>query len=193
VSLLEAAARRLHGERHVPGFFASPASVYGASNAFREGPTCERPLNVHGYSKLLFDQVVRRAMPSASVQVAGSRYVNVYGRREQHKGRMASVAFHRHGEFTRHCHVNLFGAYGAGQQLHDFVFVDDVVAVKLRLLEQPRVHGIFNVGSDRAQAFNDVAHAVVDAVRAGVSPLTLAAQVRQGLVRYVDFSQALVG
>lgn len=178
--------------------YASSAAVYGASPVFREEPACERPLNVYGYSKLLFDQVVRRALPTAAVQVAGLRYFNVYGPREQHKARMASVAFHQHGQFARDGHVNLFGAYGgygAGEQQRDFVFVDDVVAVNLWLLEQPKVSGIFNVGSGRAQAFNDVAHAVVNAGRAaaGVPALTLAAQVEQGLVRYIDFPAALVG
>ena len=178
--------------------YASSAAVYGASNAFREEPACERPLNVYGYSKLLFDQVVRRALPTASVQIAGLRYFNVYGPREQHKGRMASVAFHQHGQFARDSHVNLFGPYGgfgAGEQQRDFVFVDDVVAVNLWLLEHPDARGIFNVGSGRAQPFNDVAHAVVNACRAGAggSALTLASQVEQGLVRYVDFPAALVG
>ena len=178
--------------------YASSAAVYGASTAFREEPACERPLNVYGYSKLLFDQVVRRALPTASVQIAGLRYFNVYGPREQHKGRMASVAFHQHGQLARDGHVNLFGAYGgygAGEQQRDFVFVDDVVAVNLWLLEHPDARGIFNVGSGRAQPFNDVAHAVVNAGRsgAGAPALTLAAQAEQGLVRYIDFPAALVG
>ena len=178
--------------------YASSAAVYGASTAFREEPACERPLNVYGYSKLLFDHVVRRALPTAAVQVAGLRYFNVYGPREQHKARMASVAFHQHGQFARDGHVNLFGAYGgygAGEQQRDFVFVDDVVAVNLWLLEQPQVSGIFNVGSGRAQPFNDVALAVVNAgrARAGDAPLTLAAMVQQGLVEYIPFPEALVG
>lgn len=178
--------------------YASSAAVYGASTLFREEPACERPLNVYGYSKLLFDQVVRRALPASPVQVAGLRYFNVYGPREQHKGRMASVAFHEHGQFGADGHVRLFGpygGYGAGEQQRDFVFVDDVVAVNLWLLERPQVRGIFNVGSGCAQPFNDVAHAVVNASRAaaGHAALSLAQQVEQQLVRYVDFPAALVG
>lgn len=178
--------------------YASSAAVYGASQVFREEPACERPLNVYGYSKLLFDQVVRRALPSAAVQVAGLRYFNVYGPREQHKARMASVAFHQHGQYARDGHVNLFGAYGgfsAGEQRRDFVFVDDVVAVNLWLLEHPHARGIFNVGSGRAQPFNDVAHGVINAGlgSAGSAALTLTEQVEQRLVRYIDFPAALVG
>ena len=74
--------------------YASSAAVYGGSDTFREEPAFERPLNVYGYSKLLFDNVVRRVLPTATTQVAGFRYFNVYGPHEQHKGRMASVAFH---------------------------------------------------------------------------------------------------
>ena len=180
--------------------YASSAATYGASDRFAETPANERPLNVYGYSKLLFDQVVRRRLPSAATQLAGFRYFNVYGPGEQHKGRMASVAFHHFKQFQERGHVQLFGDYGgfaAGQQRRDFVSVDDVVAVKLWFLEHPLARGIFNLGSGRAQPFNDVAHATVNACRAlagaGAPPLSLAEQVAQGLVRYIPFPEALVG
>ncbi len=178
--------------------YASSAAVYGDSTTFREQRPYERPLNVYGYSKLLFDEVVRRRLPHVGPQVVGLRYFNVYGPREQHKGRMASVAFHHFGEFAHGGHVDLFGAYGgyaAGAQLRDFVFVDDVVAVNLWFLEHPDRSGIFNLGTGCAQPFNDVAHAVVNAVRRrrGEPALTLAEQVAQDLVRYIPFPQALVG
>jgi ADP-L-glycero-D-manno-heptose 6-epimerase len=69
--------------------YASSAATYGNSSTFREEPSCEQPLNVYGYSKLLFDNVVRQLLPKAKAQVAGFRYFNVYGPHEQHKGRMA--------------------------------------------------------------------------------------------------------
>jgi ADP-L-glycero-D-manno-heptose 6-epimerase len=83
----------------------------------RETPEFERPLNVYGYSKLLFDQRMRRELrrPTSSAaahQVAGFRYFNVYGPREQHKGRMASVAFHQFNQFREQGKVKLFGEYG---------------------------------------------------------------------------------
>ncbi|HEY1393432.1 MAG TPA: ADP-glyceromanno-heptose 6-epimerase [Methylibium sp.] len=178
--------------------YASSAATYGASSTFREEPAWEQPLNVYGYSKLLFDQVVRRHLASAPVQIAGFRYFNVYGPREQHKGRMASVAFHHYQQFRDKGQVQLFGEYGGygpGQQQRDFVFVDDVVAVNLWFLQNPQAGGIFNLGSGRAQPFNDVAHATVNACRAlkGEAPLTLEQQVRQGLVSYIPFPDALVG
>src|SRR5688572_14380604 len=77
-----------------PFIYASSAAVYGARTEFRESPECEEPLNVYGYSKYLFDQFVRRQQTHFQSQVVGLRYFNVYGPREQHKGRMASVAFH---------------------------------------------------------------------------------------------------
>src|SRR6186713_2895171 len=86
--------------RSVRLIYASSASVYGAGREFREARECEAPLNVYGYSKFLFDQVVRREMPRASLQVAGFRYFNVYGPREAHKGRMASVAYHFFNQYV---------------------------------------------------------------------------------------------
>jgi ADP-L-glycero-D-manno-heptose 6-epimerase len=178
--------------------YASSAAVYGGATSFREEPEFERPLNVYGYSKLLFDNVVRRMLPAATAQVAGFRYFNVYGPHEQHKGRMASVAFHHFNQFRAEGRVRLFGAYGgyaAGEQARDFVFVDDVVAVNLWFFAHPEANGIFNLGSGRAQPFNDVAGAVVNAVRAERSeaPLTLAAMVAGGQLEYIDFPPALVG
>lgn len=178
--------------------YASSAAVYGASTTFREEPRFERPLNVYGYSKLLFDNVVRRMLPAARSQVVGLRYFNVYGPREQHKGRMASVAFHHLQQLRETGKVRLFGEYGGyapGQQARDFVFVDDVVAVNLWFLEHPRHSGIFNLGTGRAQPFNDVALAVVNAARerAGDAALPLDELVRQGVIEYIAFPEALVG
>jgi ADP-L-glycero-D-manno-heptose 6-epimerase len=178
--------------------YASSAATYGGSASFREEPEFERPLNVYGYSKLLFDNVVRRVLPGAGTQIAGFRYFNVYGPREQHKARMASVAYHHFNQFKETGKVKLFGEYGGygpGQQSRDFVFVDDVVAVNLWFLEHPDQSGIFNLGTGRAQPFNDVAVATVNAARAlkGEAALALGELVRGGLVEYVDFPAALVG
>ena len=178
--------------------YASSAATYGGSASFREEPQFELPLNVYGYSKLLFDNVVRRMLPKATSQVAGFRYFNVYGPREQHKGRMASVAFHHFNQFREHGKVQLFGEYGGygpGMQSRDFVFVDDVVAVNLWFLQNPGQSGIFNLGSGRAQPFNDVAVATVNAARTlkGEAALPLAELVSRGLVEYIPFPEALVG
>ena len=188
-------ACQAHGTRLL---YASSAATYGASATFREEPQFELPLNIYGYSKLLFDNVVRRMLPAATSQVAGFRYFNVYGPREQHKGRMASVAFHHQNQLRETGKVRLFGEYGGyapGQQARDFVYVDDVVAVNLWFLEHPDRSGIFNLGSGRAQPFNDIALAVVNAARerAGDTPLTLVEMVRQGVIEYIDFPEALVG
>jgi ADP-L-glycero-D-manno-heptose 6-epimerase len=178
--------------------YASSAATYGGSDAFREEPAFERPLNVYGYSKLLFDNVVRRMLHANRSQVVGFRYFNVYGPREQHKGRMASVAFHHFNQFRETGKVKLFGEYGGyapGAQNRDFVFVDDVVAVNLWFLQHPGQSGIFNLGTGRAQPFNDVAEATVNASRAlkGEPPLPLGALVAKGLIEYIEFPQALVG
>ena len=182
--------------------YASSAATYGGSDTFSESPEFEKPLNVYGYSKLLFDQRMRRELGAqfekATTQVAGFRYFNVYGPREQHKGRMASVAFHQFNQFQADGKVKLFGdygGYGAGGQMRDFVFIDDVVAVNLWFLDHPEKSGIFNLGTGRAQPFNDVALAVVNTLRQGQqdAPLSLEEAVRGGLINYIAFPEALVG
>jgi ADP-L-glycero-D-manno-heptose 6-epimerase len=179
-------------EAEVALLYASSASVYGASAEFREERACERPLNVYGYSKFLFDQLVRRALPSKSAQIAGFRYFNVYGPNEGHKGRMASVAFHAYHQLLTTGKVQLFegsAGYGNGEQRRDFIHVDDVVDVNLWFLEHREVSGIFNCGTGRAQTFNQLAAAAVNAVQGTEhSSRELASR---GLIEYIAFPEGL--
>jgi ADP-L-glycero-D-manno-heptose 6-epimerase len=178
--------------------YASSAAVYGGSSEFVEKREVEKPLNVYGYSKFLFDQVVRQVLPKAESQIAGFRYFNVYGQRENHKARMASVAFHNFNQFRAEGRVKLFGeynGYGAGEQTRDFVSVEDVVKVNLFFFDHPDRSGIFNLGTGRAQPFNDIASTVVNSLRAinGEASLSLAELVQRGLIEYIPFPDALRG
>ncbi len=170
------------GEK-IPFIYASSAAVYGGNQVFRESPENERPLNVYGYSKLLFDQYVRQHRHEIHSQVVGLRYFNVYGPREHHKGSMASVAWHLNNQIKKTGKVRLFegcDGYGDGEQRRDFVYVGDVVKVNLWLMESPQVSGIFNLGTGRSQTFNDVANAV----------LTWHGR---GEIEYIPFPEHLVG
>ena len=172
-------------DSNLPFFYASSAAVYGGSEAFTESPEHEKPLNVYGYSKLLFDQYVRRIQTTCGLkaQVAGFRYFNFYGPREQHKGKMASVAYHLNNQIKEGLNPKLFGAYDgheAGMQSRDFVYVGDVAAVNLWFLENPDVSGIFNLGSGRAEPFKAVAEAVIS-------------WHKKGQIEYIDFPESLKG
>ncbi len=153
-------------ERAIPFIYASSASVYGdGSRGFSEQRDNEFPLNVYAYSKFQFDQYVRQLLPEANSQVAGLRYFNVYGPREQHKGSMASVPFHLFNQLKQGENPKLFGAYdgyGPGEQKRDFIYVCDVVDVNLWLWQHPEVSGIYNCGTGRAQTFRELAQAVID-------------------------------
>ena len=185
-------------EDEVPLIYASSAAVYGASTSFREERKFEAPLNVYGYSKFLFDQMVRRRIGDASTQIAGFRYFNVYGANEWHKGRMASVAWHFFNQYRAEKRVRPFqgsGGYGDGEQRRDFVSVEDVVRVNLHFLDHAKLSGIFNVGTGRAQSFNDVALATINACRGadGVKPFSLDEARQQGMIEYAPFPEALKG
>jgi ADP-L-glycero-D-manno-heptose 6-epimerase len=186
-------------QRHrVPFIYASSAAVYGAGPNYAERLVNERPLNVYGYSKFLFDQVVRSRTDQLTAQVVGLRYFNVYGPQEQHKARMASVAFHNMNQFKKDGHVKLFGGwdgYVDGGQMRDFISVDDVVSVNLHFLDHPGVSGIFNCGTGRAQPFNDVACAVINTLREShqQKALPINELVSEGYLRYVAFPADLKG
>jgi len=150
----------------IPLIYASSAAVYGASQSFAESDErLEQPLNVYGYSKLLFDRYVRRHVPAGGPQVVGLRYFNVYGPGEAHKGAMASVVLHFSRQLRENGEVRLFegsGGYDAGEQRRDFVYVDDVADVNLWFMDHPQCSGIFNVGTGESSSFNALARAVVD-------------------------------
>ena len=185
-------------EEAVPFLYASSASVYGGGKVFKEERECEAPLNVYGYSKFLFDQAVRPQLESSSAQIAGFRYFNVYGPRESHKGRMASVAYHFFNQYRASGKINLFegnDGYAHGEQRRDFVSVEDLVKVNLFFLDNPDKSGIFNLGTGRSQTFNDVAVASLNACRAldGKDALTREEMIRQRLIEYIAFPDALKG
>jgi len=170
--------------KRIPFLYASSASVYGdGSKGFRVERDCEHPINMYAYSKFQFDQYVRSKLPAAQSLVAGFRYFNVYGPREQHKGAMSSTAFHFNNQIIEHKKARLFAAYDGfadGEQLRDFVHVDDVVNVNLWFLANPDRSGIYNVGTGKAESFNEVANTVIK-------------WHQQGSIEYIPFPEHLKG
>ncbi|MFO1183238.1 MAG: ADP-glyceromanno-heptose 6-epimerase [Bauldia sp.] len=152
--------------RHIPLVYASSAAVYGGSTSFAEFAGHERPLNVYGWSKWVFDCWVQPRLQHAKSPIVGLRYFNVYGPREAHKGRMASVVHHFDAQIRANGAVRLFAGshgYGDGEHRRDFVYVGDVVKVNLAIADAAGVvaNGIYNVGTGQARSFNDLAKAVI--------------------------------
>jgi ADP-L-glycero-D-manno-heptose 6-epimerase len=166
---------------HIPFVYASSAAVYGASETFKEEPSNENPLNIYGFSKLVFDNYVRRRVMPSDTTVIGLRYFNVYGPREQHKGRMASMIHQLILQIHRSGTIRIFegsGKYGNGEQRRDFVFVGDIVNINLFFADGPVRHGILNAGTGQSRSFNDVACALKN-IHGG------------GRVEYIPFPEGL--
>ncbi|WP_460752778.1 ADP-glyceromanno-heptose 6-epimerase [Marinomonas epiphytica] len=170
-------------EHKAPFSYASSASVYGSGPVFQESRENEKPLNMYAYSKFQFDQYVRAILPSAQSQIVGFRYFNVYGPREQHKGSMASVAFHLRNQVLAGENPKLFGAYDgyeAGGQSRDFIYVEDLVNTKLWFLENTDKNGIFNLGTGHAEPFRTIAETVIS-------------HYGKGEIEYIPFPEHLKG
>lgn len=165
-------------EHQIPFLYASSAATYGGRNDnFIEERQFEEPLNVYGYSKMLFDHYVREILPEAGSQICGFRYFNVYGPREGHKGSMASVAFHLNTQLNNGENPKLFE--GSDNFKRDFIYVEDVAAVNLWFWENG-VSGIFNCGTGRAESFQEVADAALN-------------YHQKGEIEYIPFPEKLKG
>ena len=165
-------------ERAIPFLYASSAATYGGrSDNFIEARPYEQPLNVYGYSKMLFDHYVRTILPEAESQICGFRYFNVYGPRENHKGSMASVAFHLNNQLNQGENPKLFA--GSEKFRRDFIHVDDVASVNLWFWKNG-ASGIFNCGTGRAESFQDIAEAAVK-------------YHQKGEIEYIPFPEKLKG
>ncbi len=146
-------------KHNVRFIYASSASVYGnGDNGFTEKLECEYPLNVYAFSKYQFDRYVNNMADSLKIQVAGLRYFNVYGQQENHKGKMASVAFHMYNQVKNGESMKLFE--GSENFKRDFIHVDDVVSVNMFLYDNANVSGIFNCGTGKAESFAEIAKTV---------------------------------
>lgn len=157
-------------DRQIPFLYASSAAVYGDKKLFDDQDWQQLPLNVYGYSKWKFDEYVRPYLQNARSQIVGFRYFNVYGPHENHKGKMASVAFHLMNQLEKDGRVKLFSAYGGyddGEHQRDFIYVDDVVKMNLWFYRHPEKSGIFNCGTGLARSFKDIAKTLLHLNGAG--------------------------
>ena len=163
-------------DRGVPFIYASSAATYGGGeqgfdDANEPAALARlRPLNPYGWSKLLFDRaaVQMAAAGHAPPQWAGLRFFNVYGPNEYHKGGQRSVVPQFWQQIRETGGARLFKShdpgYSDGGQLRDFVHVRDTVSVMLWLEANPRVSGVFNLGTGQARSFDDMAGAIFDAI-----------------------------
>jgi ADP-L-glycero-D-manno-heptose 6-epimerase len=179
-------------DTRTPFIYASSAATYGdGTEGFDDdnSPTALmrlKPMNLYGWSKHLFDlAVIERAATGGKLppQWAGLKFFNVFGPNEYHKGEMMSLVAKRFDDVKAGRPVTLFKSHRAGiadgEQRRDFIFVDDAVDVVRWLLDMPKVCGIFNVGTGRAESFRDLIGAV------------FAALGRAPDIRYVDMPDAI--
>ena len=170
-------------QHQIPFIYASSAAVYGADTTFcDDDDTMQQPLNVYGYSKWMFDCYVKQRWQSFTAPVVGLRYFNVFGPHENHKGSMASVAFHLMSQLRDNNTVKLFeghDGYDNGEQRRDFVYIKDVVAVNLWCW-QNNISGIYNCGTGVSRTFNDIA-------------TTLISLNNSGSLQYIPFPEHLKG
>lgn len=180
--------------RGVRFVYASSAATYGAGEqGFEDDPSLDylrtlRPLNLYGWTKHAFDLRVSKLVGQGAhrpPQWAGLKFFNVFGPNEYHKGKMISVVKVKHDEVEAGRPVKLFRSdrpdLADGAQARDFIWVGDVVAVMLWLLDTPAVSGLFNVGTGTARSYRDLAHAV--AAASGVPPR----------IEFIDMPEALRG
>jgi ADP-L-glycero-D-manno-heptose 6-epimerase len=175
-----------------PFVYASSAATYGdGQNGFSDDWSIAalkrlKPMNLYGWSKHAFDlAVVERAARKEKMppQWAGLKFFNVFGANEYHKGDMMSLVAKRFDDAKAGKTIRLFKSHRTGiadgEQLRDFIYVDDAVAVVRWLLDTPSISGIFNVGTGKARSFRDLIMALFAALR------------REPAVEYIDMPEQI--
>jgi len=139
------------------------------------------PLNMYGYSKQLFDLWAKRT--GRLKNIVGLKYFNVFGPNEYHKGDMRSFVHKAFGQISERGKVGLFKSYHAdyadGGQVRDFLYVKDAVDMTLFFMDNPKLGGIYNVGTGTARDWNDLAGA------------TVAAMGKETKIEYIDMPEIL--
>jgi len=188
-----------------PFIYASSAATYGdGSEGFNDDWSSTdlqrlRPMNLYGWSKHLFDQLVvsrhARKQPLPP-QWVGLKFFNVFGPNEYHKGEMMSLIAKRFDDCRTGKPVRLFKSYHAefadGDQRRDFIYVDDAVSVMRWLLGTPSACGIFNVGTGKARSFTDLMLAMFAALSRppNIEYIEIPNSIRD---QYQYFTQACMG
>lgn len=175
-------------EKQISFIYASSAATYGdGSLGFDDKSPIDvlQPLNGYGYSKQLFDLWVLHQAKAKPAQAVGLKFFNVYGPNEYFKGSMASMVFHGFNQIKADGEIRLFKScnpdFEDGGQLRDFVYVKDICKIIMWLLANPKVNGLFNVGTGRAQSFRELAEATFHAL--DMSPN----------IKYIDMPEKLRG
>jgi ADP-L-glycero-D-manno-heptose 6-epimerase len=157
------------GDADVRFIYASSAATYGdGSDGFSDNEEkidILKPLNMYGYSKQLFDLWARRAGLLKSI--VGLKYFNVFGPNEYHKADMRSFIIKAFEQINAAGKVRLFKSYKSeyadGEQLRDFIYVKDAVDMTLFFYDNPKLSGLYNLGTGKARTWNDLVSAVFTA------------------------------
>ena len=149
--------------------YASSAATYGdGSNSFDDNEGDDYlsklvPLNLYGWSKHIFDRLILKKKKKPS-QLVGLKFFNVYGPNEFHKSEMKSVILKIYEKVSNNLQVKLFKSHNVkfkdGEQLRDFIYVKDVISIIEWFLDNPKINGLYNVGTGKPRSFNDIAKSI---------------------------------
>ena len=156
--------------RGIRFIYASSAATYGNGEQGYADDVSRletlKPLNPYGQSKQDFDMWARQE--GLLDQMAGLKYFNVFGPNEYHKEDMRSMVLKGYEQIRDTGKMRLFKSYrkeyGDGEQVRDFIYVQDAVAMTLYFQDHPEVSGLFNVGTGQARCWNDLAKSIFSAL-----------------------------
>lgn len=181
-------------DNNVRLIYASSAASYGLGELGYDDTIIDelKPLNAYGFSKHEFDRWVLRNTEMIQ-NFVGLKFFNVFGPNEYHKGDMASMVFKAYNQILQTNKVSLFKShtseYGNGEQMRDFIYVDDVVNVLYDLIDKHDVRGIYNLGTGKARSWNDLMLSVFSAM--DIEPTIDYVDMPSSLVnQYQNFTQA---
>lgn len=158
-------------QNEVDFIYASSAATYGDGNRGYDDTEIEnlKPLNMYGYSKQLFDIYAKKhGFFDLKNKCIGIKFFNVYGPNEHHKGEMRSMVNKSYFQINQDSQINLFKSYKKeyedGEQKRDFIYIKDAIKIVYKLGTQNVESGIYNIGTGKANSWNELARAVFKAM-----------------------------
>jgi|TARA_B110000495_G_scaffold187744_1_gene187392 UDP-glucose 4-epimerase len=153
-------------KKNIKVVFASSSSVYGDVKQIPiQESNLKKPINPYGITKLQDEQLAEKFVKK-NLQVIGLRYFNVYGIGQTGSYAGVITKFINRLKENKNLIIN-----GDGEQIRDFIFVDDIAIANIKAMKSNVKEGFFNIGTNIGTNINDLANMLIEISKQEISSI----------------------